>query len=140
MAQHHIYYFQLHTGNIVENDAILAQLFIGILKMVAFEWFRNLPKGSITCWDDLGLFLSRFFKEELDVNMHTLLLTKQREGQIVKDFVERFQDLTMRSRSGMTQETLIKICHHKILAPILGQMGGEWNVGQGSNYKTQADS
>ena len=56
---------------------------------VAFEWFRKLLKGSITCWDDLeALFLSRFFEEEADINMHTLLLTKQKEGELVKDFIE----------------------------------------------------
>ena len=48
-------------------------------------------KGYITCWDDLeAMFLSRFFEEEADINMHTLLLTKQKEGELVKDFIERF--------------------------------------------------
>src|SRR3954466_13764700 len=88
-------------------------LFISTLKGVAFEWFRKLPKGSITCWDDLeALFLIRFFEEEADINMHTLLLTKQKEGELVKDFIERFRELAMRSRSSMTPETLVETCRH----------------------------
>src|SRR3954469_3286849 len=85
---------------------------------VAFEWFRKVPKGSITCWDDLkALFLSHFFEEEEDINMHTHLLTKQKEGELVKDFIKRFQELIMR-RSGMTPETLVETCRHNFLTPI----------------------
>src|SRR4051812_21057579 len=81
-------------------------------------------KRLIICWDDLeALFLSRFFEEKADINMHTLLLTKQNEREMVKDFIERFRELAMRSRSGMTPETLVQTCHHNFLTPILVQMG-----------------
>src|SRR3954469_15306398 len=106
------------------NDPVRTRLFINTVKGVAFEWFRKLPKGSITCWDDLeALFLSRSFEEEADINMHTLLLTKQKEGELVKDFIERYQELAKRSRSGMTPETLVETCRHNFLTPILFQMG-----------------
>src|SRR4051812_1992464 len=106
------------------NNPVRTRLFISTLKGVAFEWFRKLPKGSITCWDDLeALFLSRFFEEEADINMHTLLLTKQKEGELVKDFIERFRELAIRSRSGMTPETLVETCHHNFLTSILVQIG-----------------
>src|SRR3954468_4771516 len=105
------------------NDPVRTRLFISTLKGVAFEWFRKLPKGSITCWDDLdALFLSHFFEEEADINMHTLLLTKQKEGELVKDFIERLRELAMRSRSGMTPESLMETCHHNFLTPILNQI------------------
>src|SRR5436189_1032312 len=55
--------------------------------------------------------------------MHTLLLTKQKEGELVKDFIERFREHAMRSRSGMTTETLVETCRHNFLTPILVQMG-----------------
>src|SRR3954462_10661336 len=48
-AQQHIYYFQSQTGNLMGNDSVWIRLFISTLKGVAFEWFRKLPKGSITC-------------------------------------------------------------------------------------------
>jgi len=43
----HIYYFRSQTSNVIDNDAIVARLFIGTLKGVAFDWFRSLPPGSI---------------------------------------------------------------------------------------------
>src|SRR4051812_21592341 len=106
------------------NDPVRTRLFISTLKGVAFEWFRKLLKGSITCWDELeALFLSRFFEEEADINMHTLLLSKQKERELVKDFIERFRELAMRRRSGMTPETLVETYCHNFFTPILVQMG-----------------
>src|SRR5436190_11439746 len=55
--------------------------------------------------------------------MHTLLLTKQKEGELVKNFIERFWELAMRSRSAMTPETLVETCRHNFLTPILVQIG-----------------
>jgi len=43
----HIYYFQSQTGNVIDNDAIMARLFIDTLKGVVFDWFKSLPSGSI---------------------------------------------------------------------------------------------
>jgi len=53
LPNQHIYYFGSQTGNIIDNDAIMARLFIGILKGVAFDWFRSLLGGSINSWIDL---------------------------------------------------------------------------------------
>src|SRR2546430_14974510 len=43
--------------------------------------------------------------------------------RLVKDFIERFRELAMRSRSGMTPETLVETCRHNFLTPILVLMG-----------------
>src|SRR4051812_26445984 len=90
-AQQHIYYFQSQTKNLMGNDPMRNRLFISTLKEVAFKWFCKLPKSWITCWDDLDdLFFSCFFEEEADINMNTLILTKQKEGELVNNFIERF--------------------------------------------------
>ena len=92
----HIYYFKTQTENVVANDAILARLFIGTLKGLAFEWFMKLPEDSIKNWGDLEkLFLTRFFEDNLEVTMPTLLTTKQQKGESVKVFVERFQNMML---------------------------------------------
>ena len=51
-----IYYFWYQIGNVIDNDIIMARLFIGTLKGVAFDWFRSMPSGSINSWVDLEAF------------------------------------------------------------------------------------
>jgi len=53
LLNQHIYYFKSQTGNVVSNDAIMARLFVGTLKGVAFEWFMKHPVGSIKTWANL---------------------------------------------------------------------------------------
>ena len=79
----HIYYFKSQTENVVDNDAILAHLFIGTLKGLAFEWFMELLEGSIKNWGDLEkLSLTRFFEDDSEITMPTLLATNtKRESQ-----------------------------------------------------------
>jgi len=71
-------------------------LFIGTLKGLDFEWFMKLPKGSIKNWDDLEkLFLTRFFEDDSEITMPTLLAMKQRKRESVKAFMERFLDMAL---------------------------------------------
>ena len=87
----HIYYFKSQIGNVVSNDAILASLFICILKGIAFEWFMKLPASSIKTWADLEkLFLAHFFEDDSEISVLTLHAAKQKKGESIKTFVERF--------------------------------------------------
>ena len=91
----HVYY-KSQTGNIVSNDVIMARLFIGTLKGIAFEWFMKLPESSIKNLGDLEkLFLARFFKDDSVITMPTLLAMRQQKGESVKAFVERFQNMAL---------------------------------------------
>jgi len=66
----HIYYFRSQTGNVIDNDAIMARRFIGTLKEVAFDGFRSLQPGSINFWIDLETrFLSHFYEDDTEVTM-----------------------------------------------------------------------
>jgi len=87
----YIYYFKSQAGNVLSNDAILECLFIGNLKGITFEWFMKLAEGSIKNWGDLEkLFFTRFFEDDSEITMPTLLATRQWKGKSVKAFVERF--------------------------------------------------
>ena len=69
----------------------MAHLFISTLKGVTFEWFMKLPVGSIEKWVNLEkLFLVRFFEDDTEVSLPTLLAKKQKEGESIKAFVKRF--------------------------------------------------
>lgn len=66
------------------------------------------------------LFLTRFFEDDTEVFMPTLLTTKQK-GESIKAFVERFQSLALRWPSDMTQSTL-ETCCHSLLTALITQM------------------
>ena len=56
----------------------------------------KLPEDSIKNWGDLvKLFLTHFFEDDSKVTMPTFLATKQRKRELVKVFVERFQNLVL---------------------------------------------
>ena len=73
----------------------MTRLFIGTLKGVAFDWFRSLPANSIKIWLDLKTrFLSRFHEDDTKVTMDKLLSTVQKGGEFVRDYIERFCNLS----------------------------------------------
>jgi len=73
----------------------MIRLFIGTLKGVAFDWFQSLPPGSFNSWIDVETrFLSRFYEDDTEVTMDKLLSTVQRKGESVRDYIERFRNLS----------------------------------------------
>jgi len=90
----HTYYFRSQTGNVIDNDAIMARLFISILKGIAFDWFRSLFSGSIYSWVDLQTrFLYRFFEDDTEVALEKLFSTVQKGGESVRDNIEKFHNI-----------------------------------------------
>jgi len=84
----------------------------------------KLPDGSIKTWAYLEkLFLTRFFKDDTEVAMPTLLATKQKKEESIKAFVERFQSMALRCPSGMSQSTLVETCRHNLQTALLAQIG-----------------
>jgi len=56
----------------------------------------KLPGDSIKNWGDLEkLFFTRFFEDDSEITMPTLLATRQRKGEPIKAFVERFRNMTL---------------------------------------------
>ena len=56
----------------------------------------KLPEGSIKNWGDLEkLFLTRFFEDDSKIIMPTLLVMWQRKVELVKAFLERFQNMAL---------------------------------------------
>jgi len=81
---------------VIDNDAIMARLFIGTLKGVAFDWFRSLPNGFINSWVDLKTrLLSRFHKNDTEVTIDKLLPTAQKGGEFVREYIKRFHNLSL---------------------------------------------
>jgi len=70
---------------------------------VSVKWFMMLPTSSIKKWVNLEkLFLTRFFKDDIEIYAPTLLAIKQKKGESIKMFVERFWGMTLWYPSDMT--------------------------------------
>jgi len=120
----HIYYFWSQTGNVTDNDAIMARLFISTLKGVAFDWFRSLPPGSINSLIDLETrFLPYFYEDDTKVTMDKLLSTMQIKGESVRDYIERFRNLSLMCPTGMSLPMLLQTCTHNFLDQVEIRMG-----------------
>ena len=84
----------------------------------------KLPAGSIKTWADLEkLFLARFFEDDTEILVLTLLVAKQKKGESIKTFVERFQSMALRCPRGLTQSILVETCRHNLQTALLTQMG-----------------
>jgi len=80
---------------VIDNDAIIIRLFISALKRVVFDWFKSLPNGSINSWVDLDTwFLFRFYEDDIEVTVDKFLSTVQKGGEAVRNYIERFQNLS----------------------------------------------
>jgi len=71
-------------------------LFIVTLKGVAIEWFRKLPASSLKNWANLKkIFLTRFFEDDIEISIPSLLTTRQKKGESIKTFVKKFQSMAL---------------------------------------------
>ena len=78
-----INYFKSQNRNVVSNDAIMARLFIGTLKGVAFELFMKLSAGSIKIWANLEkLFLACFFEDDTEIQCQLPLQQNKRKESL----------------------------------------------------------
>ena len=48
------------------------------------------------------MFLARFFEDDTEISVPTLLAMKQKKGESIKTFVESFWSMALRCPSGMT--------------------------------------
>jgi len=60
------------------------------------------------------LFLARFFEDDTEISVPSLLVEKQMKGESIKTYVKRFQSMALRCPSGMTQSTLIETCRNNL--------------------------
>lgn len=62
----------------LSNDALMTWLFIGLLKRIAFNWFRSFQVRSLKSWVDLeGWFLAHFYEDDTEMSMPTLIDKKK---------------------------------------------------------------
>ena len=82
------------------------------------------PTGSIKKWVDLEkLFLVWFFEDDIEISVPTPLATKQKKGESIEAFVERFRSMALWCSIGMTQYKLVETYRHNLQITLLAQIG-----------------
>ena len=67
----------------------MVRLFVGTLRGAAFDWYRRLKPGSINSWDDMeDMFLTNFFDDDTEVSIGTLFDEKQKDRELVENFIK----------------------------------------------------
>src|SRR4051812_10909238 len=111
LASQHVYHFKSLTGSISNNEAMMTILFFGTLQGVAFEWFKHLKPGCIKSWNDLERrFLHHFPDCDLEVSSVTVASIKQKEGEPIREYIERFHRTAGRTRGGLPQKEQVEFC------------------------------
>jgi len=106
----------------IDNDVVMARLFIGTLKGVAFDWFKSLPNDSNNYWVDWFKSLW-FYEDDTKVTMDKLLLTVQKERESVREYIERFSNLSLICPAGMPLPMLLQTCRHNFLERVKVHIG-----------------
>ena len=81
------------------------------------EWpLTSSEAFHINSWIDLETrFLSHFCENDTEVTMDKLLSTVQRKVESIRDYIERFGNLSLMCPAGMLLPMLLQTCRHNFL-------------------------
>ncbi|MCQ7416344.1 retrotransposon gag domain-containing protein, partial [Salmonella enterica] len=92
----HIAHFVETCENAGTRGDLLVKQFVRTLKGNAFDWYTDLEPGMIDSWEQLEReFLNRFYSTRRTVSMTELTSTKQRKGEPVIDYINRWRALSL---------------------------------------------
>ncbi|XP_061340717.1 uncharacterized protein LOC133287174 [Gastrolobium bilobum] len=91
-----------------ESDSLLCRTFPVFLRKQALEWFTGLPVNSIDSWSDLSLrFIQQFAHcGPQPKTTHNLCGVRQKPGEKVREYYERFQ-AEARQVKGLENQTYL---------------------------------
>ncbi|KAA0035353.1 ty3-gypsy retrotransposon protein [Cucumis melo var. makuwa] len=103
----------------------LVRQFVRSLKENAFEWYTDLEPKVIDGWEQLETkFLNRFYRTRRVVGMMELTNTKQRKGELVIDYINRWRALILDCKDKLTELSAVEMCtqgmHWELLYILLG--------------------
>src|SRR4051812_11517751 len=103
---------------------MMMSLFFGTLQGVAFEWLKCLRPGCIKSWNDLERkFLHRFPDCDVEVSSISLASIKQKEGEPIRDYIERFRRIAGRTRGSLPQKDLVEFCRQGLMRNVRRRFG-----------------
>ncbi|KAA0051584.1 retrotransposon gag protein [Cucumis melo var. makuwa] len=107
----HIAHFVETCENAGSRGDQLVRQFIRSLKGNVFEWYTDLEPEVIDSWKQLEKeFLNRFYSTRRTVSMMELTNTKQRKGEPVIDYINRWRALSLDCKDRLTELSAVEMC------------------------------
>ena len=119
-TREHISRFLAQCGEASAVDALKVRFFPLSLSGSAFSWFASLPPNSVQSWADLEQkFHKYFFAEVREMRVTDLMAVKQRAGESVTEYVQRFRDVRSRCFSlQLTDSQLADFAFNGLVGPL----------------------
>ena len=90
----HVNRFIIQCGEAANRDEFRVRLFSSSLSGSVFTWFISLPSNSIITWADLEKQFHKYiFSRVHEKKITDLVRLRQRNDELVKGFVQRWQDV-----------------------------------------------
>ncbi|GKV38404.1 hypothetical protein SLEP1_g46318 [Rubroshorea leprosula] len=79
------------------NDAMMCKVFPATLKSTARRWYHKLPRHSIDSFSQLAKLFSNKFASQREIKRTAteLMQVNQREGESLRDYMQRFNKATL---------------------------------------------
>jgi len=68
-------------------------------------------------------FLSHVYEDDTEMTIDKLLFGVQREGESIRDYIERFRNLSLMCPAGMPMPMLLQTCRHNFLDQVEIRIG-----------------
>ena len=119
-TREHISRFLAQCGEASAVDALKVRFFPLSLSGSAFSWFASLPPNSVQSWADLEQkFHKYFFAEVREMRIIDLMAVKQRAGESVAEYVQRFRDVRSKCFSlQLTDAQLADLAFNGLVGPL----------------------
>ena len=109
--QEHVDAFMSKMALSGASDLVRCRAFLITLKKAALKWFNSLPSRSICKFSGLqSCFLAHFTTRKFKPKLVTSLLgLSQRQGELLQDFLERFNAETLLVEELETQDAVLTL-------------------------------
>ncbi|XP_070031593.1 uncharacterized protein [Nicotiana tomentosiformis] len=106
----HVAHFVETCNNAGTYGDCLVKHFLRSLKGNAFDWYMDLEVGSVDSWDQLEQeFLNSFYSTSRTVSMIELTNTRQRKGEPVIDFINRWRNASLNCKDKLSEASSIEM-------------------------------
>jgi hypothetical protein len=115
----HISRYLAQLGMISASDQLRVRFFAQSLTGLAFGWYTSLPPDSIRTWKQLEeQFYIQYQTETTEAGIADLAQVRQRRGETVAEYIQRFRTVKNRCYSArITEKEAVELAVHGLAAP-----------------------